>query len=30
MAIRVFASNSVRGVTEALLPSFRSPGAEPP
>jgi molybdate transport system substrate-binding protein len=29
MAIRVFASNSVRGVTEALLPAFRSPDGAP-
>lgn len=29
MAIRVFASNSVRGVTEALLPSFQASGGEP-
>lgn len=29
MAIRVFASNSVRGVIEALLPSFDSPEGQP-
>ena len=29
MALRIFASNSVRGVTEALLPSFSSPGGVP-
>lgn len=29
MTIRVFASNSVRGVTEALLPAFTAPDGQP-